>query len=224
MSAARGASGPGHVFVIAAPSGTGKTTVCRRILEADPQLRLSVSHTTRAPRAGERDAVDYHFVDDRRFRELVDQGAFLEHAEYGGHAYGTSWQAIEAPLAAGEDVVLEIEVQGAAQVRERLPSACLIFLLPPDLEVLERRLRGRGTDTEAVIQKRMALVDRELAAAGIFDYAIVNDDLDRAIEDVLAVIRGVRAGRSEALAGSHGRAQVMARWQQLRSRSGDRVA
>lgn len=224
MSAARGASGPGHVFVIAAPSGTGKTTVCRRILAADPRLRLSVSHTTRAPRAGERDGLDYHFVEDRRFRELVDGGAFLEHAEYGGHAYGTSWQAIEAPLAAGEDVVLEIEVQGAAQVRERLPSACLIFLLPPDLEVLERRLRDRGTDTEAVIQKRMALVDRELAAAGIFDYAIVNDDLDRAIEDVLAVIHGVRAGRSEALAARHGRAQVLTRWQQARSRSGDRVA
>ena len=224
MSAAGGASGPGHVFVIAAPSGTGKTTVCRRILATDPQLRLSVSHTTRAPRAGERDGVDYHFVEDRRFRELVDRNAFLEHAEYGGHAYGTSWQAIEAPLAAGEDVVLEIEVQGARQVRERLPAACLIFLLPPDLEVLERRLRARGTDTEAVIQKRMALVDRELAAAGIFDYAIVNDDLDRAVEDVLAVIRGVRAGRTDVLARRHGRAQVLARWEQARSGSGDRVA
>jgi len=224
MSPDRGVSGPGRVFVIAAPSGTGKTTVCRRILEADPQLRLSISHTTRAPRARERTGVDYHFIDDRGFRELVDQGAFLEHAEYGGHAYGTSWQAIEAPLAAGEDVVLEIEVQGAAQVRERLPSACLIFLLPPSLEVLEQRLRNRGTDAEAVIQKRMALVDRELAAAGIFDYAIVNDDLDRAVEEVLAVIRGVRAGRMEELVDRHGRAQVLERWQRARSRSGDRVA
>jgi len=224
MSADAGAAGPGHVFVIAAPSGTGKTTVCRRILAADPGLRLSVSHTTRASRSGERDGADYHFVDDRRFRELVDGGAFLEHAEYGGHAYGTSWQAIEGPLEAGEDVVLEIEVQGAAQVRERLPSACLIFLLPPDLAVLERRLRARGTDAEAVVQKRMALVDRELAAAGIFDYAIVNDDLDRAVAEVLDVIRGVRAGRTEALARRHGRARVLARWQQARSRSGDRVA
>jgi guanylate kinase len=202
----------GHVFVIAAPSGTGKTTICRRILAADPRLRLSVSHTTRAPRAGERDGVDYHFVSEEAFRALADADGFLEHAEYGGNVYGTSWQAIDAPLAEGLDVVLEIEVQGAAQVRERRPEACLIFLLPPSLAVLEQRLRGRGTDDEAAIQRRMALVDRELAAARLFDFAIVNDDLDRAVDEVLEVMRAVRAGRGESLRAVHGREAVLVRW------------
>lgn len=202
----------GHVFVIAAPSGTGKTTICRRILELDPELRLSTSHTTRKPRAGEQDGVHYHFVNEGSFRELVNAGGFLEHAEYGGNIYGTSWHAIEGPLAAGLDVVLEIEVQGAAQVKKRIADACLIFLLPPSLAVLEERLRGRGTDDEAVIQRRMALTDRELAAAEIFDFAVVNDDLERAVGDVLRVIRAVRAGREAEIRERFGRAAVMAQF------------
>lgn len=200
----------GHVFVIAAPSGTGKTTLCRRILELDPELRLSTSHTTRKPRNGEQDGVHYHFVSESTFRELVQAGRFLEHAEYGGNIYGTSWAAIEEPRAAGHDVVLEIEVQGAAQVKERIADACLIFLLPPSLAVLEERLRGRGTDDEAVIQRRMALSDRELAAAHLFDFAVVNDDLERAVAEVLLVIRAVRAGREDAIRPRFGRAAVMA--------------
>ncbi len=202
----------GHVFVIAAPSGTGKTTICRRILELDPELRLSTSHTTRKPRAGERDGVHYHFVSESAFRDLVTAGGFLEHAEYGGNVYGTSWRAIEAPLAAGLDVVLEIEVQGAAQVKRRIADACLIFLLPPSLAVLEERLRGRGTDDEAVIQRRMALSDRELAAAEIFDFAVVNDELERAVCEVLTVIRAVREGRGASLRERFGRASVMAQF------------
>ncbi len=204
----------GHVFVIAAPSGTGKTTICQRILERDLRLRLSISHTTRKPRPGEEDGVHYHFVSDAAFRALSEADGFLEHAEYGGNAYGTSWQAIDEPLAVGCDAVLEIEVQGAAQVRERRPSSCLIFLLPPSLEVLEERLRGRGTDEEAVIQRRMALVDRELAAAKIFDYAIINDDLDRAVAEVLEVIAAVRKGRAAEIAPLRGREAVLARWRQ----------
>ena len=203
----------GHVFVIAAPSGTGKTTLCRRILEEDPGLEISVSHTTRKPRAGELDGVDYHFVDTPEFRRLNDEDAFLEHASYNGNNYGTSWRAIEAPLEAGRDVVLEIEVQGAAQVRERMPSACLIFLLPPSLRILEERLRGRNTDDEDVIQKRMALVDNELDAARLFDYAIVNDDLEVAVQQVLDVIAAVRAGRSRDVAVEHGRERVLAAWE-----------
>ncbi|MBK7948694.1 MAG: guanylate kinase [Deltaproteobacteria bacterium] len=199
----------GHVFVIAAPSGTGKTTICRRILERDPALRLSTSHTTRKPRAGEQDGVHYHFVTTGRFRELVAEGRFLEHAEYGGNVYGTSWNAIENPLGLGHDVVLEIEVQGAAQVKKRIADACLIFLLPPSLAVLEERLRGRGTDDEAVIQRRMALSDRELAAAEIFDYAVVNDDLERAVEEVLLVIHAVREGQEDSIRARFGRAAVM---------------
>ena len=206
------AARPGHIFVVAAPSGTGKTTLCRRILEADPGLELSVSHTTRPPRKGEVDGVAYHFVDSARFRALVDADAFLEHAEYGGNAYGTSWAAIEAPRAAGRDVVLEIEVQGAEQVRKRMADAVLIFLLPPSLAVLEGRLRGRGTDDEEVIQRRMALVDRELAAAQFFDFAVLNDDLDLAVEQVLDVIRAVRAGDRDEAVARHGRERVLAAW------------
>jgi len=203
----------GHVFVIAAPSGTGKTTLCRRILEEDDRLQISVSHTTRIPREGEKDGVDYYFVDGREFRALVDSDGFLEHAEYGGNAYGTSWRAIEAPLESGHDVVLEIEVQGAEQVRERRPDACLVFLLPPSLEILEQRLRGRGTDEESVIQRRMALVDRELAAAKLFDYAVVNDDLEIAVQQVLEVIVAVRQGRGGQIAEEYGREAVLARWE-----------
>ena len=214
MSSEESPAARGHVFVIAAPSGTGKTTLCKHILERDPRLRLSVSHTTRRPRSGEQNGVHYHFVSDEEFRAVREAGDFLEHAEYGGNAYGTSWQAIEEPLEAGNDVVLEIEVQGAAQVRERRPSACLIFLLPPSLAVLEDRLRGRGTDEEAVIQRRMALVDRELAAAKIFDYAVINDDLEQAVRDVLELIAAVREGRGEEVVAVYGRPAVLERWSQ----------
>lgn len=208
------ATANGHVFVIAAPSGTGKTTICRHILERDPRLRLSISHTTRKPRSGEKDGIDYHFVSSEEFRKLREADCFLEHAEYGGNVYGTSWKAIEEPLDAGHDVVLEIEVQGAAQVRVRRRSACLIFLLPPSLEVLEKRLRNRRTDEEAVIQTRMALVDLELAAAKIFDYAVINDDLDQAVTDVLDLIAAVREGRGTEIAPLYGRAAVLERWSQ----------
>lgn len=203
----------GQIFVIAAPSGTGKTTLCRRILDADPGLELSVSHTTRKPRTGEVDGVAYHFVDPKAFRQLVDDDAFLEHAEYGGNAYGTSWMAIESPRNEGRDVVLEIEVQGAEQVRKRMQDAVLVFLLPPSLAVLEERLRGRGTDDEDVIQRRMALVDRELAAAQFFDFAVVNDDLDVAVRQVLDVIEAVRSGHTDAVTAEHGRARVLAGWE-----------
>ncbi len=212
MSAPRNEEGQGHVFVIAAPSGTGKTTICRRILEEDEGLEISVSHTTRSPRGGEEDGVHYHFVSGKSFRALAVSDGFLEHAEYGGNAYGTSWSAIEVPLESGRDVVLEIEVQGAAQVRERRPDACLVFLLPPSLESLEERLRGRGTDEESVIERRMALVDRELAAAKIFDFAIVNDDLETAVQQVLEVVAAVRAGREDTIEGVYGQSGVLTRW------------
>lgn len=212
-SAASSVSPRGHVFVIAAPSGTGKTTLCRRLLERDHRLRLSVSHTTRPRRSGEVDGVDYHFVDSKKaFRDLTDAGVFLEHAEYNNNLYGTSSEAIDAHLSNGDDVLLEIEVQGAEQVKEKRPDATLIFLLPPTLAVLEERLRGRKTDSEEVIQHRMALVDRELAAADHFDFAVVNDDLERAVDEVLQVIEAVRADRSDAIAGLFGRATVLGRW------------
>jgi guanylate kinase len=219
MSAETSGRSKGHVFVIAAPSGTGKTTLCRRLLERDPRLKLSVSHTTRDERDGERDGVDYHFVTTKTFREMTDAGAFLEHAAYNRHLYGTSWAAIEGPLESGQDVVLEIEVQGAGQVKERRGDAVLIFLLPPSLGVLEKRLRGRGTDGEDVIQRRMALVDRELAAAPIFDFSVVNDALDRAVDEVLEVIAAVREGRTEAVGEVYGLEIVLARWRADQARS-----
>ncbi len=209
----------GHVFVVAAPSGTGKTTLCRRILEEDAGLTISVSHTTRPPRTGEADGVDYHFVDEEAFLELVREEGFLEHAEYNGHNYGTSWRAIEAPLDEGRDVVLEIEVQGAEQVRERMSDAILIFLLPPSLVVLEERLRGRQTDSDAVIAKRLALVDRELAAAKHFDFAIVNDDLELAVRQVRGVIEAVRAGDRDGVLREHGRASVLTTWEAVQAKA-----
>ena len=174
----------GIPFVVAAPSGTGKTTVCCRIVEADEALELSVSHTTRPPRDGEQDGVHYHFVTPKRFEEMVAEGAFLEWAEYNGNRYGTSRQAIEEPLARGRDVVLEIEVQGAAQVQERRADARFLFLLPPSMAALEARLR---------------MARRELQAAVRFHYAVVNDRLERCVEEVLEVIRAEREGRPEAL-------------------------
>ena len=184
----------GIPFVVAAPSGTGKTTVCRRLLEGDPGLVFSVSHTTRPRRSGERDGVDYHFVPKAEFDRLAAEGAFLESAVYNGNQYGTSWRAIEAPLAGGRDVLLEIEVQGARQVRQRLPEARLVFLLPPSLAALDARLRGRGANSPDEIADRLETARGELAAIREFDYAVVNEELGRCVEDVLAILRGERSG------------------------------
>jgi guanylate kinase len=184
----------GLPFVISAPSGTGKTTVCRRVVAADPEVVLSVSHTTRRARAGECEGVDYHFVSEPEFRRLVGEGAFLEHALYSGNLYGTSWAAIEAPLAQGCDVLLEIETEGARQVRERRADAVLVFLLPPSLAALEKRLRGRGTDDEEEVARRLEIARREFQSVGLFDVFVVNDDPERATAEVLAIIRAARAG------------------------------
>jgi guanylate kinase len=201
----------GRVFVIAAPSGTGKTTICRALVDSDPRLRFSVSHTTRAPRPGERDGVHYHFVAAQRFHELVAQGAFLEYAEYGGNLYGTSLRALEEPLAEGCDVILEIEVQGARQIRESGREACFVFLLPPSLDALRERLATRGADGPEAIERRLAIARRELAAAELFDYAVVNDRLERALADVRRIVQAVRTERTGELADLE-RARVLARW------------
>jgi guanylate kinase len=176
----------GIPFVVAAPSGTGKTTVCRMVVERDPGIRFSISHTTRPPRPGERDGFDYHFVTSAEFRRLVDEGAFLEHAEYAGRLYGTSWRSLQEPLEAGSDLLLEIEVQGARQVRERLSEARLIFLLPPSMKELEARLRKRASDPEEAVQQRLAVA--------------------------LELVRAEREGRGAALRERHGREAVLARW------------
>lgn len=199
----------GIAFVVSAPSGTGKTTVCRELVARDPLLRLSVSHTTRAPRAGERDGEHYWFVDRARFAELVAEGAFLEHAEYAGNLYGTSFAALDGPLAAGLDLLLEIEVQGARQVRERRPDARLVFLLPPSFEALEARLRGRGSDAPEAMAARLELARRELAEVERFDYVIVNDALERCVAALGEVIEAERGGRAEVARARHGREAVL---------------
>jgi guanylate kinase len=201
----------GIPFVVSAPSGTGKTTVCRAAVARDPGIVLSVSHTTRRPRPGERPGVDYHFVDEAAFQALVAGGAFLEHARYSGHWYGTSWAAIEEPLARGLDVLLEIETEGARQVRARREDACLVFLLPPSRAELERRLRGRGTDGEEEVARRLAIARREFQAAAWFDAFVVNEAVERAADELLAIVAAARAGGRPALAGRTGLAALRAR-------------
>lgn len=203
----------GIPFVVSAPSGTGKTTVCRALVARDPRLRFSVSHTTRPPRPGEVDGRDYWFVDARRFRALVEEGAFVEYAEYAGNLYGTSQAALDGPLAEGFDLLLEIEVQGAAQIRRRRADARFVFLLPPSREEVERRLRGRGQDGEDAIARRLAILQRELEAADGFDYVVVNDDLERCIAAVARILEAERCGRVEGVRAEYGREAALPRWE-----------
>jgi guanylate kinase len=202
----------GIPFVISAPSGTGKTTVCRSVVARDARIRFSISHTTRAPRPGERDGVDYFFVDAAAFRRLVNDGAFVEYAEYGGNLYGTSWRAVEEPLAQGSDVLLEIDIQGARQVANRKElGARLIFLLPPSRDALESRLRGRGTDAPEVVERRLAIAEAEFQAVHDFAYVVVNDELEATVADVLEIIRAERAGDAARLEDRFGRVGVLSR-------------
>ena len=211
MNASSGTPGrQGIPFVVSAPSGTGKTTVCRAVVEADAGIEFSVSHTTRKMRPGEVNGEHYHFVDEAEFLALVDQDAFVEHAEYAGNRYGTSWRSIDEPLAAGRDLLLEVEVQGAAQLRARRADARFLFLLPPSREELERRLRGRGTDDDAAVRRRLAIVESELAAVHGFDYAIVNRDLDETIAAVREIIAAERAGQCAHARSAWGREHVVA--------------
>jgi guanylate kinase len=193
----------GFPVVVAAPSGTGKTTVCREVVGRDGQIEFSVSHTTRPQRPKERDGVDYHFVSPSEFKRLIDEGAFLEWAEYNGNRYGTSWQALDAPLRHGRDLLLEIEVQGARQVRAKRADARFIFLLPPTLASLRERLEQRGSDGPEAIAKRLAIARGEIAVGGTFDYAVVNDRLDACVSEVLAILAAERAGDTEQLRARH---------------------
>lgn len=202
----------GKTFVISAPSGTGKTTVCRRLLALDHKLRLSVSHTTRKPRTDETDRVDYHFVDETEFKRLIDQDAFLESARYAGNLYGTSFAGIRDSLGDGFDIMLEIEVQGAKLIRKRDYAAVFIFLLPPSMEVLGQRLRDRGTDSEELIKRRLNEGNAEIAMAKIFDYAVINDKLSDAVADVHAIIQSEREGNPDAVRGRFRVDQVLSTW------------
>jgi guanylate kinase len=203
--------GEGFPLVVAAPSGTGKTTVCRALVARDPRLVFSVSHTTRARRPGEEDGRDYHFVDETEFRRMIDAGEFLEWAVYNDRLYGTSFAAIDAGLASGRDVVLEIEVQGARQVRKRRGDARLVFLLPPSWPALVTRLRGRGTDGEEEIERRLVVAKGELAAAEEFDYAVVNDELETCVRELGEIVAAERDGDTAALRARFAPGPVLAR-------------
>jgi guanylate kinase len=192
-SAAR--STPAGLFVLSAPSGAGKSTLVRRLLAARPSLRLSVSHSTRAPRPNEEDGVSYHFVDEPTFRALIAEDAFVEWAEVHGNLYGTSWNELERHAAEGHDVICDIDVQGAAAIRGACPHATSIFVIPPSWAELEARLRGRRTEPEEVVQRRLTNAVGETRQALEYDYLVTNDDLDTATEDILAVLRAAPLAR-----------------------------
>ncbi|MDQ6720359.1 MAG: guanylate kinase [Candidatus Dormibacteraeota bacterium] len=182
----------GLLVVISGPSGVGKDTIIQRLLELDPNLKYSVSCTTRAPRPGEVDGVNYSFVSRERFEELLAQGHFLEHASYDGNLYGTPAAPVEAARAAGQDIVLKIEVQGALQVRKRAPDAIFIFIAPPTNEELARRQELRSSETRQDMTERRRIAEKEMTYARDYDHVVVNDDLDRAVADVLAIIHRAR--------------------------------
>jgi guanylate kinase len=180
--------------VITGPSGVGKGTLISRLREAVPGLDLSVSATTRAPRAGERPGVHYHFMDTTEFDRHVAAADFLEHADYASHRYGTLRSEVEPRLARGESVVLEIELQGARQVRAAMPDAVQVFIAPPSPQALRERLEGRGTDGEEEIERRLAVAEQELAARDEFGHVIVNDDVDSAAAELTALVRAALDG------------------------------
>jgi guanylate kinase len=182
----------GVLYIVSAPSGAGKTSLVKALLKADPAIRLSVSYTTRAPRLGETDGRDYHFVSRERFDIMLAEGEFLEHAEVYGNFYGTSKGSISRDLDAGRDILLEIDWQGAAQVREHFPQSVTIFVLPPSFGALRIRLAGRGQDSAEVIERRLAEAAHDVAHADAFDYIIVNDDFDHALQDMVAITRTIR--------------------------------
>ena len=182
----------GLLFIVAAPSGAGKSTLVKALLAEDPDLVLSVSYTTRTPRPGEVNGREYHFVDRASFQRMLEAGDFLESAEVHGNWYATSQKQIADIRAAGHDVVLEIDWQGAQQVRRLFPDAISIFLLPPSLDELERRLIHRAQDSEEVIARRVAAAREEISHAAEFDYVIINKDFDAARRDIAAVVRAAR--------------------------------
>jgi guanylate kinase len=183
----------GFPVVLSAASGTGKTTLSHMLLEGDKELRLSLSFTTRTLRGEERDGVDYHFVDGAAFQAMIDAGEFIEWAEVHGNRYGSSAGWTEEVLASAHDVLFDIDVQGGRQIRSRFPEACLIFLVPPSLQILESRLQGRGTDDPAVIERRMNAACMEIdEGLESYDYVVTNDRLDRAIFDLTSIVRAHR--------------------------------
>ncbi|HVC19375.1 MAG TPA: guanylate kinase [Vicinamibacterales bacterium] len=199
--------GRGILFVVSAPSGTGKTTVVERLVEVVPHLRMSRSYTSRAPRDGEADGADYHFVSRERFEAMVAVGEFLEWADVFGNLYGTSAADTERVLESGADIVLVIDVQGARKVRRRGFETVAIFVMPPSAEVLERRLRGRSKDSEAQMRRRLDVARQEVAAYTEYDYVVVNDEVGACVERLKGIVLAARA----RLAAMRGEAEQIVR-------------
>lgn len=193
---------PGTLFIVAAPSGAGKSSIVNAVLARDPQICLSISFTSRAPRPGERHAEHYHFVSADAFKAMVRAGDFFEHAQVHGDWKGTARQSVEPQLAAGKDVLLEIDWQGARQVRAQVPGAISVFILPPSRAALEERMRKRGQDSEEVIARRLAAAREEMSHFEDFDYLIVNEDFDVAVDEMCAIFTASRL-RREAQRGRH---------------------
>jgi guanylate kinase len=179
---------PGRLYVIAAPSGAGKTSLVKALMEREPRIQFSVSYTTRKPRPNEIPGRDYHFVTPERFQEMIENHEFLEHARVFDNCYGTGVRAVQEALSNGEQLLLEIDWQGARQVRTRIPQACTIFIMPPSRDALELRLKGRSTDSDEVIQRRLRDAAEDLGHWTEFDYVVINDRFERAIEDLQAIV------------------------------------
>lgn len=190
----------GLLFVVSAPAGCGKDTILEQVLAKEDNVGYSVSATTRAPRVGEVDGTHYFFITRERFEEMIANGEVLEYTEYCGNYYGTPRKGVEAMLAEGKDVVLKIEIEGAMNIKKLFPDCCLVFILPPSMRELERRLRKRGTEDEPTIMRRIAQAKNELDAAADYDYFVVNDDLEDAVNDLIAVIRGEKCRKERCLA------------------------
>ena len=185
----------GTLFIVAAPSGAGKSSIVNAVLARDPQIALSISFTSRAPRPGERHAQHYHFVSAEEFQRMIAAGDFFEHALVHGDWKGTARQSVEPQLAAGKDVLLEIDWQGARQVREKVPEAVSVFILPPSRTALDERMRKRGQDSEAVMAQRLAAAREEMLHYDEFDYVIVNEDFDTAVDEMCSIFRASRLRR-----------------------------
>ncbi|CAG4969818.1 MAG: guanylate kinase [Lysobacter sp.] len=194
----------GTLYIVAAPSGAGKSSIVNAVLARDPNIRLSISFTSRAPRPGERHAEHYHFVDAAEFERMVEAGDFFEHARVHGDWKGTARQSVEPQLASGKDVLLEIDWQGARQVRAKVPGAVSVFILPPSRDALEQRMRVRGQDSEEVIARRLAAAREEMSHYGEFDYVIVNEHFATAVDEMCAIFTASRL-RREAQVARHGR-------------------
>lgn len=191
---------PGNLIIVSAPSGAGKTSLVKGMLAATRGIDLSVSYTTRPPRAGEEDGRDYHFVSRQAFTEMASRGDFLESAEIYGNLYGTSQPWIQSKMDAGRDILLEIDWQGAQQVRKMFPLCISVFILPPSIDALESRLRGRGKDSDDVIARRMQSARDEISHVAEFDYVIINDILDEAVQQLGCVALAERVRRDRQLA------------------------